>query len=388
MDLDQPSTITITTAHFQALEALMAANQTLHEMNQQYSTRIAGMEERLDQLNTSATPDSSTGTTAHIKRKELIKIKEPEPFNGEKRSELQGFLSHCRLMFLTNPDLYSTEQLKIFYAGSLLRGTAYNWFEPLLRRYESFHYNPLTTLPPDEFTSFSSFSDAMTRMFGDPDLKNTKTRELYELKQVTSVAIYVSEFQRISAFLGWNDEALCCQFYKGLRENVKDGILGTGPRPQTLADMMTKAQQIDIRIAERIAERKSQSTSTAPSRKPLSLAERISSSPLNLPPVAKTQSTAAPSDGTTPMELDSGRRTSTRRLTSQEKDRRLANNLCLFCGSSNHFRAQCPEKAQSDRRRAERQGQVLATYQSPPAEAEDTEEIESLTSSEKLFTQG
>lgn len=387
MDLDQPSTITITTAHFQALEALMAANQTLHETNQQYSNKIVHMEERLDQITTSATPDSSTGTTAHNKRKEPIKIKEPEPFNGEKRSELQGFLSHCRLMFLANPDLYSTEPLKIFYAGSLLRGTAYNWFEPLLRRYESFYYNPLTTLSPEEFTSFASFSDAMTSMFGDPDLKNTKTRELYELKQVTSVAIYVSEFQRISAFLGWNDEALCSQFYKGLRENVKDGILGTGPRPQTLADMMMKAQQIDIRIAERIAERKSQPAgTTAPSRKPLSLAERISPSPLNPPPAARTQSTATPSDGTTPMELDSGRRT-TRRLTPQEKDRRLANNLCLFCGSSAHFRAQCPEKAQSDRRRAERQGQVLAIYQSPPTAAED-EEIESLTSSEKLFTQG
>jgi hypothetical protein len=127
----------------------------------------------------------------------LMKAKAPKPFSGEDRSALEAFLSQCRLVFLVNPESFPSEQQKVLYSGSYLEGIAYAWFKPLLRRYDPDSDAP----PPDELSSFKSFSAALAKMFGDSDLVKTKTRDLRTLWQTTSVTVYASEFQRLRAFI-------------------------------------------------------------------------------------------------------------------------------------------------------------------------------------------
>jgi hypothetical protein len=117
-------------------------------------------------------------------------------------------------------------------------------------------------------------------MFGDPNLVQTKTRELRALRQATSVSAYASEFQRLQAFIAWNDQAFYDQFYHGLLENVKDGLATVETRANTLEELIQKAQRIDNRIAERISERRfshaEPQSATAPSN-PFSLPTTIPS---------------------------------------------------------------------------------------------------------------
>jgi hypothetical protein len=93
-------------------------------------------------------------------------------------------------------------------------------------------------------------------MFGDPNLVQTKTRELRALRQATSITAYASEFQRLRAFISWNDQAFYDQFYDGLRENVKDALATLETGVNTLEELIQTTQRIDNRIAERMREKR------------------------------------------------------------------------------------------------------------------------------------
>jgi len=57
------------------------------------------------------------------------------------------------------------------------------------------------------------------------------------------------------AKLEWNDEAVAAQFYRGLKEQVKDEI-ARGDRPTSTREMYELAIRIDIRIYKRQLERR------------------------------------------------------------------------------------------------------------------------------------
>jgi Retrotransposon gag protein len=185
------------------------------------------------------------------------KILQPDPFTGD-RLELDTYLTRCQHVFLTQPSLFLTEQQKVLYAASYLKGAAYSWMKPLVQEYAK------GLIVPVEFTSFQQYSESLTRMYGDPDIVKSITRELNALGQTSSVSAYASEFRRLQAYVAWNDQALLDRFYDGLRDNVKDGLVHENPRPKTLETLITAALRIDARIYERILEKKS--TSAANSR--------------------------------------------------------------------------------------------------------------------------
>jgi hypothetical protein len=279
------------------------------------------------------------------------KIANPEFFKGD-RLLLSNFISQCKLKFSGEPGKFSNEKSKIYYAGSYLREGPYSWFQPLLSADSDGE-------TPSEFQSFKAFEDALTTIYGDPNLVITSERELRLLRQTTSVAHYIAEFQRLRQYVKHNEAALIDQFYHGLKDNVKDRLVN-GPRSETLAELMKSATTYDARIQERIIERKSASGNlTVPPRS-------ASSSPANLPPTPSRTPTpvtspAAPRppptptgprppsagprpDGTVPMIIDGTR---TGPVTPAERERRRANNLCFYCASPGHTVFTCPAKPRS-----------------------------------------
>ena len=220
-----------------------------------------------------------------------MKVRPPKPFYGEDCSGLETFLSQCHLVFLITPESFLNEQQKVLYSASHLEGIAYSWFEPILRRYDPDSDSPA----PEELSSFKSFSAALSRTFGDPDLVRTKTRELRALRQATSVTAYASEFQRLRAFISWNDQAFYDQFYDGLRENIKDGLATLETRANTLEELIQKAQRIDNRIAERISKKRFSHTKppsdTAPSN------PSLPSPPTTIPSVDTRSEKASAQEG-------------------------------------------------------------------------------------------
>ena len=189
-----------------------------------------------------------------------MKIANPEYFKGD-RLLLANFLSQCKLKFAGEPSKFPNDKSKIFFAGSYLREGPYSWFQPLLSAAD----NGGSTA---EFVSFHAFSDALTTIYGDPNLVITSEREISQLRQTTSVAQYIIEFQRLRQYVKHNEAALIDQFYYGLRDNVKDKLVN-GPRSETLAEMINLATSYDARIQERAIERRiTPLTLSLPSRVP------------------------------------------------------------------------------------------------------------------------
>ena len=67
---------------------------------------------------------------------------------------------------------------------------------------------------------------------------------LMNLQQQGSAVVYAAEFQRIASKTEWGDVLLTAQFYRGLKDSVKDDI-AKAERPGTLQAMIKLAVRID-----------------------------------------------------------------------------------------------------------------------------------------------
>src|SRR5436190_16589132 len=244
--------VTITRGELNQLSHAFNNYQAMAEQVQSLATQIAQL--RLLTATPASTPESSTIRTATLSQ--VPKVLQPDPFTGD-RLELDTYLTHCQHVFLTQPSLFLTEQHKVLYAASYLKDNAYSWIKPLVQEYAK------GVSVPIEFTSFQKYSESLTRMYGDPDIVKSITREMNALCQTSSVSAYASEFRRLQAYIAWNDQALFDRFYNGLRDNVKDGLVHENPRPVLLETLMAAALRIDARIYERILERKATSSANA-----------------------------------------------------------------------------------------------------------------------------
>jgi hypothetical protein len=94
-------------------------------------------------------------------------------------------------------------------------------------------------------------------MFGNIDEEQRAERAIQTLHQTKSVTAYTGEFQLLAGRIDWDDKALTAQYYRGLKEEVKDDIV-RGGRPGELLPMIEKAIDIDSRLYERRMERRGQ----------------------------------------------------------------------------------------------------------------------------------
>ena len=80
---------------------------------------------------------------------------------------------------------------------------------------------------------------------------------LQNLKQRGVAATYIAEFQQYLGQTDWNDNTLKDQYYKGLKDSIKDEI-ARSDRLESLYEMIALAIKIDNRYYERQLEHKGQ----------------------------------------------------------------------------------------------------------------------------------
>jgi hypothetical protein len=87
-------------------------------------------------------------------------------------------------------------------------------------------------------------------VFDNGDEALEADRDIRALRQRTSAAQYRAEFQILAAKLDWNDDALASEFYRGLKDRVREEITLRNDRPSTFKDLSELAIKIDNRIFE------------------------------------------------------------------------------------------------------------------------------------------
>lgn len=217
-----------------------------------------------------------------------------------------------------SPATFKTDSSKVIFLASYLRGQAYKWFEPLLKKQD------------EVLDNYKKFCEAFTANHGDPDHIRTTTKRLQTLTQTASAAAYTTTFLQLSSFLSWNDEALRAQFYSGLKDDVKDAMATCLQDPASLKELAELAIRLDNRLHER---RLSKKTANFAPRAPSFVTRRSPTTPPS----------AGNADGPQPMDLDATPRGRFKPLTREEREDRIRRNLCLYCGKPEHRIKDCPE---------------------------------------------
>lgn len=244
-----------------------------------------------------------------------IKPKNPDTYSGGGK-DLERFLSQCQLYFLLKKDEFKNSMEKVLFAGSHLRGPAADWFTPFIRDISRGQDARQETKAI--FGSYINFERALEQLYGSRDKQRTAVRQLQQLKQLGPASQYTASFRRLAIDSGWNDAALITTYYSGLRDSIKDE-LSRSERPANLDDLIDRVITIDERFFERRMERGKTGSTYQPRNQ---------------------QHNRQPYYGPEPMDLSATRGP----LSQKDREHRMKNNLCLYCGKPGHRARECKVK--------------------------------------------
>ena len=174
-------------------------------------------------------PASSNGGT---------KVNPPTEFTG-RRDQIKSFRLQCKLYWEMNPDKFNNNARgKLLFAMSYLRGKALEWIQPHMEDYVD-NSNPgdLNDSTRAVLGSVDLFFTAIKETFDVGNDTLEADRDLRALRQRVSAATYHAEFSILAAKVGWNDDALASQFYRGLKDQIREEITMRYERPSTLKEM-------------------------------------------------------------------------------------------------------------------------------------------------------
>ncbi|KAK3568744.1 hypothetical protein QTP86_016297 [Hemibagrus guttatus] len=257
-------------------------------------------------LTTHPAPPSTTSINTITTPSTLLcasPMAKPEPYSGSVE-DCNGFLLQCSLVLEMQPHMYPTERSKVVFVITQLSSKALLWAESLWSQ-----NHPAAQ-------SYSSFVDHFKEVCGKPSWDSSIGEELYHLKQgKMSVNKYALQFRTLAAKSGWNEQALLTSYRQGLDPQVR---LHLAAYEDSIG--LERFIQLSIRFATRmqscLEEHQGQSSLTTTLGRP--------------------DSVSPPEPAPEPMHSGSSH------LTPAERQRRLTQNLCLYCGALGYAFSACP----------------------------------------------
>ncbi len=225
----------------------------------------------------------------------------PEKFDGEP-ARCKGFLLQCSLFTNQQPSLYPTDSSRIAFVCSLLTGKALEWVTAVWR------------MDGSSFPTFNIFLQHFREVFEHPAEGRSAGDQLLTLSQGRKLAAeYALSFRTLAAQTTWVEDTLKLLFQRGLNLELQSE-LACRDEGKSLSEVIDLAIQIDNLIRSR------RSTRATPRYMP------------------ETTTVAEP------MQLGFTH------LTPEERERRMQNQLCLYCGQAGHMRVSCPARPLSSSR--------------------------------------
>ena len=152
-----------------------------------------------------------------------LKISTPELFDGD-RGKLRAFFSQVELFFGFNVERFPTNEHKVLFASTYLRGPAFKWFNSFLTDFLNNKPDKRDDDTVEVTQNYSNFKNKLRQGLGDFDKEHSAERRMQSLRQTGSVAEYASKFQQLAAQIQWGAVLLVAQFYKRLKDRVKNDV--------------------------------------------------------------------------------------------------------------------------------------------------------------------
>ena len=189
--------------------------------------------------------NQSVSLTSEIK----IKISSSDKFLEEQRM-LSSFLTQLNTYIHLNHIMFRKKADKVLYASFYLRSDALNWFELTLWDYIKNEKKDYDNETNKIFISLEKFKKQIRIVFETVNQKRTAECKICNIVQKEAAVTYAVNFQRHTAYMNWDDTALTTQYYKGLKNFIKDEIFHS-ERSSTLVKMIKKSVIIDNWVYER-----------------------------------------------------------------------------------------------------------------------------------------
>jgi Domain of unknown function (DUF4939) len=293
------------------------------------------------------------------------KVRKPDPFDGSNTRKLQPFLVQCQLSFCNRPNTFASNEAKVTFALSYLKGTALDYFKPAL-------------MDPDEnpvwSTDYSEFTSELWTNFGpfNPEADAENELNWLWMKDNQKIAKYIVSFQQLAPRVQWGQATLWWQFYIRLPSQIKDEIAHIR-KLDTLIKLHELSQGINTRYWEHHSKISHENALTSKAEKSLEKTNKSNNksdkksdnSGQKKTPGNSSSSSSGNTNNNSGSSNNSTNKKSTSdlpeklgkdgKLTPQECPRRMDGNLCLFCGKGGHMAKDCT-KATSSTSKTKAQG--------------------------------
>jgi hypothetical protein len=273
-----------------------------------------------------------------------IELPHPPEFSGD-RMELLNFISKVRSKLARESSRYINDQHKLRYVYGFLKGNAQNQIQPYVL--------------PDKINlgNVEALISILEATFGDPDQVGMASAELDKLTQGNKeFSQYYAEFQCLMAILDYDSNTKKAALKHSLARELQTSLVYQAEEPQDFARFVDLCMKLDYRIHAHAAATKCQTTPAPPRTDPASYR-----------PSAHPTSTNSGNYGATPMDLSASQKAQNQR----RRDERMAKGLCLYCGSADHFKSECPALATNNSRKVRLATAEVSTTPTAPAPASE-----------------
>ncbi|MBW0569605.1 hypothetical protein O181_109320 [Austropuccinia psidii MF-1] len=235
-------------------------------------------------------------------------MKEPECFYGTQPIKVRSFLQSFQLIFHNDMSDFSQGRKKVLYATSFLVGRASKWIEPYLSNLTDQDSSYL-------LNSWPLFESKLSTLFGDPNEVRKAEAELdgLRMKEGGHVALYIADFRSLVSRIGdWGERALIHHFRKGLASHPSN--------IDSLQDLMEVSLELDTRYHETQKEKKPETSKSNSSHHQNSSSSSNKKKNIHSRKLDKPQSSLLNKDF---------------KLKGSERERRIKEGLCTYCGGKN-----------------------------------------------------
>ncbi|MBW0569956.1 hypothetical protein O181_109671 [Austropuccinia psidii MF-1] len=255
-------------------------------------------------------------------------MKAPDPFDGTQAHKLRGFIQSFQLIFHNDPENFFSDRKKVLYSTSFLTGRARKWIEPYLS-------NISNEDPSYLVNHWQLFETQLFTLFGDPNEFRKSEQELDNLRMKGSghVSLYIADFRSLMSRIGdWGESSYIHVYRRGLASKPLDQLPSYPGNFDTLQELMDITLELDTKCHERQKEKGSHQEKK--------------------PPVTGSNSSRPPQDSSSKRphhkknkkgkqfqvskeKPHSALLNKDNKLISYEKERRIKEGLCTYCGGKN-----------------------------------------------------
>lgn len=335
--------------------------QLAREVNEENLKNIRALEENACKLRNTNTENLHTiarlvnssaapATTSNYHR--LACMPEPEKYDGD-RTQLPIWKGKLFLK-LSEPGAFPDTQSKLRYTMGLLTGKA----SKLLA-------SKMMINGTVNFESLDALIDSLNRAFGDPDPVGTAKRAVEQTFQRNKpFHEFLADISEHLTRLSWNDEAKKDAIHRNMNEEHKEAEVHSDTIPDDLDGWIAWHQRFDSRLAARTQARKNRGAPThkpAPGRaiSPENGGRSTIRAAHNHHPTASNSGSYGPA----PMDLSASKK----KLSLEERSRRIREGRCLYCGELGHISLDCPQLTQKRRLQG-----AATTHVAPASESNHT----------------